>query len=215
MERIKAGEKGVVLLLAKKEFKDSNKNNRVASAIQEWFFKKKLLILAFKLLKSEKNKNVNCQASNGVFWFKSEKKCKIFDGEHKFILFCYNKNIIAFARLKNAQLSDNPIMLNNNPKDVYNGYFVVSNIVIFKDIVNEDTINVYFKKSRKSQKNGYKISLRLQNYTNIQCQEVFNVGEKISQDIIDDAKELSEHDKWKSLKDTPEWFKNIEEFCKF
>ena len=208
MEGIKAEERGVVLLMAKKEFKDSNKNNCTASAIQEWFFKKKILMLAFRLIES--GKNARCQEGDGVFWFKSKKKYNIFNGKSKFILFCYNKNIIAFARLKDAQLVDEPIVLNNNKKEIYNGYFIISNIVVFEDIINEYDINLYFEKSK-----GGSISLELQNYANIQCKKDFNKGEKNCQEIIDDAEELSKNDKWKTLENAPKWFKNIEEFCKF
>lgn len=81
-------------------------------------------------------------------------------------------------------------------------------------------INQYFKKANKDT-TDIEMEKVTQNILYIQFKDDLDVldkeknFQKIQQKIIDEAKELSENDKWKSLKDASEWFKNIEEFCKF
>lgn len=212
-------EKGVLLRLEREnEFYNSN-----TQQVQEWYFKKKILILGFKLLEKihKENSGIKCEVGDGVYWFKTD---KIKQSPH-FICFIYQEKptpkkstvpkVIAFAKIiGEKQKSSIPI------NGIYEGYFVISDIVVFKEPMDNAKINQYFKKAIED--TGIELEKVKQNHLYIQFKDdldVLDVKEKnfqkIQQKIIDEAKELSENDKWKSLKDAPEWFKNIEEFCKF
>ena len=216
--KIDTSEKGVLLRLKRDEFCNSN-----TQQVQEWYFKKKMLILGFKLLekKHKENGNIKCEVGNGVYWFKKDR----IKQSPQFICFIYQEKptrkkptvpkVIAFAKIiGEKQKPSIPI------NDIYEGYFVVSDIVVFKEPMDNAKINQYFKKANKDTAD-IEMEKVTQNILYIQFKDDLDVldeeknFQKIQQKIIDEAKELSENDRWKSLKDAPAWFKNIEEFCKF
>ena len=216
--KIDIREKGVLLRLEREdEFCNSN-----TQQVQEWYFKKKILILGFKLLEKiyKENSDMKCEVGNGVYWFKTDK----IKQSPRFICFIYQEKptagkptvpkVIAFAKIiGEKQKPSIPI------NDIYEGYFVVSDIVVFKEPMDNAKINQYFKKANED--TGIELEKVKQNHLYIQFKDDLDVldeeknFQKIQQKIIDEAKELSENDRWKSLKDAPAWFKNIEEFCKF
>ena len=202
MEGIKAGKQGIVQLLSKtNEFKETNAND-----IQEWFFKKKVLMLAFRLIQS--GNDTRCQKGDGVFWFKRpdwienpEKHEQIKNVD--FILFTYDAEVIAFARLKNVVVLSEPISVG---KDEYYGYFIIYDIKIFDESsrINEQLLLNHFKPLDRKELTlkGQKIR---QGYYCVECVKELELGESLSKEVISEAERLSK----------AKWFWNIEEFCKF
>lgn len=224
---IEKGEVGFVQLLSQDEFENFGSHSDTHE-IQEWFFKKKALILAFRLLELGNRKEIECQNGDGVFWFKKPQWLNNGDKEHfvnaSFILFVYKYETIASAQLRGYHICKQPIEVNGIK---YNGYYVFQNIKIFnkKDRINKEKAKEYFILSSlpniAKQEEQEEITFdgdeiySLGGYYFIRCEKDFNIGEKICQEAIDGAEELSKNNKWKTLENAPEWFKNIEEFCKF